>query len=325
MPLRKTLTVFVVMYLLILPLASAGEFRLGSITVISNGEDAFLLATWWLYDHQCQCPGTEPCCSPSPVSVWIDIYHFNGTSLSYVGRLGYAEDLPVAFVSSGSSSLPPNAWLVFNGTHLFWFMPGEKCVRTLGELHPGFGSVRLSPPDVYVIHRNGTFEVYRVTESSFFMVNEPAKEHVSYVPPRFSVSISSQSLVVEGNGERYEIPIVELEEYYSRQDIEHLAAVPVAGGVLIYYVPGHHLDNSSTPIENPSEVPLLFYRGGSLTVYTFIEPAHTWPSASWPGRVSFSYPQCSDGSEPSGDFTTAVWLAVAILGAAVLIRTLGRK
>ncbi|NJE01588.1 hypothetical protein [Thermococcus sp. JdF3] len=325
MPLRKTLTVLAVLYLLILPLASAGEFRLSSITVISNGEDAFLLATWWLYDYQCQCPGTEPCCSPAPVSAWVDIYHFNGTSLSYVGRSGYAGDLPVAFVPPGFPDLPSNAWLVFNGTHLFWFMPEEKCVRTLGELRQGFGSVRLSPPDVYVAHRNGTFEVYRVTEDAFFRVNEPAGEHVSYVPPGFNVSISGQSLVVEGGGGRYEIPLAELEEYYSRQDLEHLAAVPVAGGVLIYYVPGHHPDNSSIPIENPSEVPLLFYRGGTLAVYTLVEPAYTGSSASWPGWVSFNYSQCSGGPEPSEDFTTAVWLVVAVLGAVVLILTLGRR
>ncbi|NJE29595.1 hypothetical protein E3E38_00810 [Thermococcus sp. 18S1] len=325
MPLRKTLTVLAVLYLLILPLASAGEFRLGSITVISNGEDAFLLATWWLYDHQCRCPGTGPCCPSSPVSAWIDIYHFNGSSLRYVGRSGYAEDLPVAFVPPGSPDLPANAWLVFNGTHLFWFMPGEKCVRTLGELRQDSGSMRLNPPDVYVAHRNGTFEVYHVTEDAFFGVNEPAGEHVSYVPPKFNVSISGQSLVVEGTGERYEIPIAELEEYYSMQDIEHLAAVPVAGGVLIYYVSGHHLDNSSTPIENPSEVPLLFYRGERLTEYTFLEPAHTWSSSSWPKLVDFRYPQCSDGSEPFGGFKTAVWLVVAILGVAVLILTLRRR
>ncbi|NJE04914.1 hypothetical protein E3E36_01855 [Thermococcus sp. M36] len=131
--------------------------------------------------------------------------------------------------------------------------------------------------------------------------------------------------MIEGDGERYEIPLAELEKYYPGQGIEHLAAVPVAGGVLIYYVPGHHLDNSLTPIENPSEVPLLFYRGESLTVYTFIEPAYTRPSASWPGWVSFSHPQCSDSSEPSRNFTKVVWLTVAILGAGILIWAVGKR
>ncbi|ASJ09637.1 hypothetical protein A3L11_10495 [Thermococcus siculi] len=299
--------------------ASAQQFRLDSIKAVSNGKDAFLLVTWWLYDYQCQCPGAEPCCFPSPISAWIDIYHFNGTSLSYVGRSESADDIPVAFVPSTFSDLPPNAWLVFNGTHLFWFLPGEKCVRTLGELHQGFGSVRLNPPDVYVIYRNGTFEVYRVTKSSFFRVKEPAEEHVSYVPPRFNVSISSQNLVVEGNGERYEIPLTELEEYYPLQGVENLAAVPVAGGVLIYYVSDHHLNSNLTPIENPSEVPLLFYRRGNLTMYTFIEPAYTWPSVSWTEQVSFVYPQCSNVSEPSKNVIGLVGFTVAFLGAGILV------
>ena len=324
MPLRKTLTVSILLCLLIPPLASAGEFRLGSVKVVSNGEDAFLLVTWWLYDYPCQCPGTEPCCSPSSVSAWINIYHFNGTSLSYVGRPESAEDIPVAFVPSGFSDLPQNAWLVFNGTHLFWFLPGERCIRTLGGLLQGSGSVRLNPPDVYVIHRNGTFEVYRVTESSFFRVNEPAKEHVSYVPPMFNVGIYGQSLVVERSGERYEIPLAELEEYYPLQDIGYLAAVPVAGGVLIYYPYGHHFDYNMSPIENPSEVPLLFHRNGSLTVYTFIEPAHTWWSASWSGRVSFDAP-CPNVSEPSQNVRGIVWLSVAIIGAGILLWWAMRK
>ena len=294
MKVQKRLLISIFILLTLFPAsASAYEFRVGPIKVISGKEDAFVLAEWWLYDYDCMCPGSDPsqCCPLRPIAGRLDAYYFNGGDLLYLGKYESVKEEPIAFVLENSLGLYNNSWLIVNDSKVFWFKNEWKCVRSIGQLNGEEGVVKVSPPDIYMGRR-----IYQVNKTSILPVNKIAPQHIHYKNAEPTIKIEGSTLVFLNGTKTFKLPLSEITKYFAvKEDVKHLKGVFLSRGVLLYYPYAHHFDENKTLIEKFTEIPLLFYDGKHIKVLTPYEPVNMWGEVDYSKIKSvFDYHECTE-------------------------------